>query len=430
MASGVSVEQLAFGPFCLDLAGSRLFRDSVEIELRPQAFQALKVLVRNCGRHVDYDQMIREAWYGIVVSRHTVAVTVGEVKKALKEYGCWIVCRPGLGYRLEPPQSDALIRKGYHFMSHRTREGLERAVDCFQQSARDDCSDFRAYEGLSRSYLVLGTSGMRAPGEMYPAFLKAHRQAVAIAGMTPELRADRGYALHMFERRFAEAESELLQARREQPSLAPAYVRLTMVYSALGRLDEALDVLAGAYTADGLFPVLPATEIMVRFCRREFDCAVACGKKALELHPYVQFARAFYAQALEYAGRTEEALAQYRNACVICPDLPWLRAMEGTGLAHCGRFEEARAILRDLEDMRATEYVDAYYMALLREALGDREGALIELRRAFEEGSTALPILSVDPKMDSLRSDPRVGLLQEQTPVHAFLPADRMPRTA
>ena len=57
--------------------------------------------------------------------------------------------------------------------------------------------------------------------------------------------------------------------------------------------------------------------------------------------------------------------------------------------------------------MRATDYVDAYYMALLREAIGDREGALGELIRAFAENSTALPILNVDPKMDSLRADPR-----------------------
>ena len=56
--------------------------------------------------------------------------------------------------------------------------------------------------------------------------------------------------------------------------------------------------------------------------------------------------------------------------------------------------------------MRPTDYVDAYYMALLREALGDREGALGEVARAFAENSTALPILKVDPRMDTLRTDP------------------------
>ena len=40
--------------------------------------------VQNRGRFVDYDQMISDAWGGVVVSKHTVAVTVGEVKKTLR----------------------------------------------------------------------------------------------------------------------------------------------------------------------------------------------------------------------------------------------------------------------------------------------------------------------------------------------------------
>ena len=47
---------------------------------------ALEVLLRNTGRPVSYEQMIAEAWKGTHVSKHTVDVTVGEVKKTLGEY--------------------------------------------------------------------------------------------------------------------------------------------------------------------------------------------------------------------------------------------------------------------------------------------------------------------------------------------------------
>lgn len=409
MASGVSVGQLSFGPFCVDLAATRLRRDGAEVELRPQAFQALWVLLQNGGRPVEYEQMIREAWNGVLVSRHTVAVTVGEVKKALREYGSWISCRPGLGYRLEVPKCDALIRKGWHFMSHRTRESLERAVACFEEAARDDAADFRAFEGLSRSYLVMGTSGMRQPREIYAAFLEAHHQAVERAGLTPELRSDRGYGLHMFERRLSEAESELLRACREQPGMASVYVRLSMLYVAQQRFDEAQDVLRHGYSADPLWPVLPAAEVMVRFCRRDFAGAAECGRKALELHPYMQLSHVFHAQVLEALNQGEEALTHYRHATLICPDLPWLRALEGACLARCGRRASATSVLKELQRRRVSEYVDAYYMALLRDALGQRDQAFEELDRACEEGSTALSILDVDPKMDRLRADPRFG---------------------
>jgi len=400
------VERMAFGPFCLDAASARLSRDGAALDLRPQAFQALKTLLDPSGRHVDYHQMIHEAWDGNLVSRHTVAVTVGEVKKVLREYGSWISYRPRLGYRLEVPRSDELIRKGWHFWNRRTREGFEKALDCFQEAAREDSADPRALEGTSLTYLTLGTCGMRPPREMYPAFLEAHGRAVALAGLTPELRSDRGHGLHIFEHKMAEAEAELLQSKREKQWL-PTYIRLTMLYAAAGRLDEALDVLAEAHAVDPLAPMLPATETNIRFCRREFDHAVVCGKKALELHPYLQFARVFYAQALEYAGKVEEACEQYRLAGILSPDLPWLRALEATCLARHGGRKQASLILHELEKIRAAEYVDAYYMALLWDALGKREEAMQELERAYDENSSALPIMDMDPKMDSLRRDPR-----------------------
>ena len=400
------MERMAFGPFCLDAASARLSRDGVELDLRPQAFQALKTLLDHSGRHVDYDQMIHEAWDGNLVSRHTVAVTVGEVKKVLREYGSWISYRPRLGYRLEVPRSDELIRKGWHFWNRRTREGFEKALDCFQEAALEDSTDPRALEGTSLTYLTLGTCGMRPPRQMYPAFLEAHSRAVVLAGLTPELRSDRGHGLHIFEHKMAEAEAELLQSKREKQWL-PTYIRLTMLYAAAGRLDEALDVLAEAHAVDPLAPMLPATETNIRFCRREFDHAVVCGKKALELHPYLQFARVFYAQALEYSGKVEEACEQYRLAGILSPDLPWLRALEATCLARHGGRKQASRILHELGKIRATEYVDAYYMALLWDALGKREEAMQELERAYEENSSALPIMDMDPKMDSLRRDPR-----------------------
>jgi len=406
------VEQLAFGPFCLDLASTRLTRDGAELDLRPRAFHALKTLLQHSGRHVDYEQMIREAWEGNLVSRHTVAVTVGEVKKVLRECGPWISYRPKLGYRIEVPHCDDLIRKGWHFFSRRTREGLEKALDCFEQATLEDNTDPRALEATSLTYLTLGTAGMRPPREMYRRFLDAHGRAVALAGLTPEMRSDRGHGLHIFERKTEEAEAQLLQSRREKQWL-PTYIRLSMLYAADGRLDDALDVLAEAYAVEPLAPMLPATEINIRFCRREFDCAVSCGRMALELHPYLQLARTFFGQALEYAGQVEEALEQYRVACTLSPDLPWLRALEATCLARHGRRRQAVRIHAELECRRLTEYVDAYYMAPLLDALGDRDGAFEELRRARDENSSALPILGVDPKMDSLRQDRRFEPLRQ-----------------
>jgi tetratricopeptide (TPR) repeat protein len=408
------VGQIAFGPFRLDTQAPRLLRDGVEVDLRPQALLALRTLAQNSGNCVNYQDMISEAWRGISVSRHTVAVTVGEVKKALKEYGAWIGYHPRFGYRLEIPQSEDLIRSGWHYWHRHTCEGFEKALCCFQRAAQDNSMDFRAFEGISRCYLMLGTFSMRQPVEMYNAFLESHRRAVELGGLTPELRADRAQGLNVFERRFAEAESDLLEAKRENPGVVGIHIRLAVLYAVWKRFDEALDVLDDAYTADALWPILPSAETMIRCCRGEFDRAIACGKKAVDLHPYMPLGRSHYAQALELAGNYDEALIEYRLACVMSPDLSRLRAEEARCLALTGRTSEARAILAELEQLRAQEYVDAYCMALVLDGLGRRNEALTELERAFAENSCALFILDVDPRMDSLREIPGFTTLRDK----------------
>jgi tetratricopeptide (TPR) repeat protein len=235
-----------------------------------------------------------------------------------------------------------------------------------------------------------------------------------LCGMTPELRSSRAHGLHLFERKLEEAESEFLRVLREKPSLATTYVRLAILYTTMRRLDEALDILARARKVDPLWTLLPATEIIVRLCRREFDSAADYGRKAVDLYPYLQLGRAFFAQALEFSGRTEEALAEYRFARAMSPDLPWLGALEATCLANNGRTSEASKIQEDLNQIRAATYVDAYYMALLNDALGNRDEAFQELGRAVEENSTMLYILDLDPKLDELRKDARFPPLRDQ----------------
>jgi DNA-binding winged helix-turn-helix (wHTH) protein len=410
----VCTQEAEVGPFLIDLTTGRLLREGVELGLRPQACRVFKTLIQNRGQYVDYEHMITEAWDGTVVSRHTVDVTVGEVKRALQEFGSWITHRPKVGYRLDVPKSEELVRKGWHFWNRRTQEGFEKALLSFQAAALEDGTDFRVFEGLASSYLMLGTYCLRPPREVHRLFLDALDRAAALAGMTPDLRACRAHGLHIFERDFALAESEFLQVEREKPTLAKMHGFLAMMYTSMGRFNDALRTLAKGYKIDPLFPVLPAVEVSVHFFARNYDAAIACGRKSLELHPYILVGRCFYAQALEYAGRLDDAVREYGTACTMLPGLTWLRILEGTCMTKLGRKSEAAKVLSDVEQARTTEYIDAYYLSLLYDALGMRDQAFAELERAIEQNSITLCLLDVDPKMDALRQDPRFTRVHQQ----------------
>jgi tetratricopeptide (TPR) repeat protein len=110
----------------------------------------------------------------------------------------------------------------------------------------------------------------------------------------------------------------------------------------------------------------------------------------------------------------DEALKHWQTARVLSPDLLWLRPLEGVCLVKNKNRREAGEILDELQELRATEYVDAYFMALLLEALGLRVKAFEELERAVEENSAALFTLDVDPKLDPFREDSRFTRLRDK----------------
>jgi DNA-binding winged helix-turn-helix (wHTH) protein/tetratricopeptide (TPR) repeat protein len=399
--------EVTFGPFSVDLAAARVVRDGDEVRMRPRAFQVLRVLLRHRGTPVGYEQMIAEAWEGTFVSRHTVDVTVAEVRKSLGEYGRWILTRPKVGFSLDIPSSDELVRIGWHLWGHRTREGGERAVECFGRAAEECPGDFRAWEGLSASYLMLAIFGIRPPREMYPGFIAAHQRAVELAGPRPELRCNLAFAWHMFERRAADAERELRVVIADRPGFATAYMRLAMVLGSIGRGGEAVEALAACRRADPLLPTGAAAEVVVHVWRRDFATAADLGARTVELHPYQHMARVGYGEALRGLGRYDAALAQFQQAATLSPDIPWLRTLESACLADLGRPADALVVLEELEARRSGEYVDACHMAAAYAALGRRDRAFAELERACEENSAWLYSLDVDPKMDALRDDPR-----------------------
>src|SRR5581483_10177860 len=293
-------------------------------------------------------EFIAEAWKGIFVSKHTIVVTIAEARRALREYGDWIVHRPNRGYQLAIPSSDDHVRIGWHIAERGTSEGLEKALHWFRLAAQDSV-DRRPFDAIARVYLLLGAHSVAPPSDIYTRFKEAHNQAVKLFGLTPELRADRAHAVHLFERNPREAERELLHSAREEASPG-TYVRLTLLYAAKQRFDLALQAFQRAQVLDRLEPSLPAAETFLWLSRRDFHRAAQVGEAGLELQPYLFLARAFYAQALEFSGCVGDALTHYRAAQTLAPHVPWLKALEAGCLARNGCCRQAEEILSELQN--------------------------------------------------------------------------------
>ena len=79
-----------------------------------------------------------------------------------------------------------------------------------------------------------------------------------------------------------------------------------------------------------------------------------------------------------------------------------------------GNRGEAQAVLEELTEQSKQRYVPSYYLALTYAGLGERDRAFEWLDKAYQEGSTLLAYLKMDPRLASLHPDPRFADLMRR----------------
>jgi DNA-binding winged helix-turn-helix (wHTH) protein len=84
-ASRRSPEFYEFGPFLLDTAQRVLFRAGEPTPLTSKAFDTLLALLRNCGRIVEKDDLIKAIWPDTVVEENNLNQNISVLRKVLGE---------------------------------------------------------------------------------------------------------------------------------------------------------------------------------------------------------------------------------------------------------------------------------------------------------------------------------------------------------
>src|SRR5580700_1282850 len=88
-----------FGPFRLDPAERKLLRGNQIVSLTPKAFDTLHLLVRNSGRVLEKDELIRMLWPDTFVEEGSLSNHIFLLRKALGEDPAFIETVPRRGYR-------------------------------------------------------------------------------------------------------------------------------------------------------------------------------------------------------------------------------------------------------------------------------------------------------------------------------------------
>jgi TolB-like protein/DNA-binding winged helix-turn-helix (wHTH) protein/Flp pilus assembly protein TadD len=303
------------------------------------------------------------------------------------------------------PQAYQLYLNGFFYLRKGAKfEDARKALDYFNQAVALDPDFALAWVGVARTYRFFAGNSLLDPKE---ALIKAKAAVRRALELDQTLAAAHWVmaGIKQNEWDWAGAEGEYKRAIELNPNLADAHFRYAEYLSMIGRHTEALAEIKRAEELDPLRDSVRAREADTLFLARRYDEAIEILQNAIKLTP--ESIGAHFTLGYTYAakGMSERAINEFQKVISIQGETTTGLCYLGYALAMSGKRSEARAILDKLKTTK--EYVSPTELAVLYVGLGDNDGAIASLEKAYAAHDLQLQTLKVDPGLDRLRSDPR-----------------------
>jgi serine/threonine-protein kinase len=308
-----------------------------------------------------------------------------------------------------------LYLQGRYHLNQRTEESLRKAADFFEKSLVEDANYALAHSGLADAWGLLGHYGALAPAEVWEKAAASAATAVRLDVASAEAHTSLAQIKCTQQWDWVGAEREFRHAIRLDPRYSATHHWYAM--SCLvpqGRLDEALAEITLAQSLDPVSSIIARDLAMVHSYRRDFDLALEQCDHAIELNPH--FSPAWWGLGFIQEQREDfdEAAAAFERAITLSPESPRMQAALGRLLALSGKRKQALKVLHSIAAMAEKRYVAAFEFVLLHFALGQPGEAFGWLERACRDRTYDVLTLSVDPRFDPWRKEPRFVALLSQ----------------
>jgi serine/threonine-protein kinase len=319
------------------------------------------------------------------------------------------------GLRSPCDGTDALAYRAYlmgRYQLDRPRaDRMHVALDAFKQAVDRDPSCARAYAGMAFAYRALVMTGDEEPRERVPLARAAAERALAIDPDLAEAHASLGFIQFWYDWDWDAAEASFKRAIALNPSSAQARMAYAHLLANLGRNKEAADQARQAVALDPLSPLILTLSASFLGGGGFPDEAAAALAKSRELEPDFWTAMLNSGTKKIRTGDAAGAVTDLRRALARCGDCSQAASVLGAAYVKAGDRRAAEALLASMEARDRADYIPATSLAALHLALGDREGTLDLLERAYEDRDVRMPFLRMDTRWKPLHDEPRFQAL-------------------
>ena len=305
------------------------------------------------------------------------------------------------------PEAFQLWLKGRYYWYKLNPEGLQKAIEYFQQALEKDPAYAPAYAGLADSYNLLAFFNVFPPREVMPKAKAAAVKALELDDNLAEAHVSLGWAGFTYDLDWPAAGKHLERAVVLNPAYPVAHSFYSLYLGALGRSEEGLTEAKRALDLDPVSPAIVHYVGVQLYMARRFDEAIEQCRKALELDPSFTPAHGTLGHVYAAKGMYREALAEYEKFATLSGGSPGSAALVGYAHARLGQRSGAFRVLDQLRAASKQRYVPAVSFATVYVGLGERKQALLWLEKAYDERTNSLAYLKVQATWDPLRSDPR-----------------------
>lgn len=311
--------------------------------------------------------------------------------------------------RRQTQNADAydLYLRGRNFENRRTPAATVRAIEYYEQATALDARYALAWAGIARTQASRILNSDADPLVVSPLARKAAAEAVRIDPDLAEAQFASGFVNWCCEWNWSAAETSLKRAVALDSRFAQAHVTLGHASSQLQRHDQAAALALRAREIEPLSPMMYAISSQIAFQARDYPGALKLGQRSVVLDPEFWIGHMMLAQAYGETGAMDRAFESLEAAARLSDQNSKTISLRGYFQARAGRVTEARQVLSALEAASRTRYVPPYAFALIHAGLGARDAAFEWLGRAYDVRDTHLIFLTVDPKWDPFRADPR-----------------------
>jgi tetratricopeptide (TPR) repeat protein len=298
------------------------------------------------------------------------------------------------------------------YLNKGTNDGYAQAAQLFAEATQLEPGYAQAYSGMARAAILAGVNPQLPTRGHFDSARAAAEKALTIDPELAEAHAALGQ-LSFMSWHWQEAEQAFLRAIQLDPSNEWANEKYAFFLAARGRVNEGVTQMVKVREIDPLSPAAAySTATALQYAGRYQD-ALTESERALKLDPDNPVANAVQGRVLTLLGRFDEAKAAFAHTSgnAMGPDI--VRGEIAGADAGAGRRAEALAVAQAFEQEYAAQPGRAQpeLLGYLYARLGDADKAIAWLNRALDEQPDRMLWLKVDPRLESLRRDPRFAAL-------------------